>query len=221
MNESKDPAVLLYTQDLLVGMEFMTWDQRGAYVTLLCLQHNHGHLPQEDIDSKIPAELWVKIKKKFIQDKEGNFYNSRMEKESLKRKNYVSSRILNRTKSKCYTIEHMSAHMEDIDENENKCIILIKDSIIKFLKYKLEIKKPFKTKSGFTKFIEHLKKLGNNNPETMKEILNQTIRHEWQGIFPLKDGGQNSGQSKQDGQIGSRPMPGKYAHLSRDTKTVS
>lgn len=65
----------------------MTNAQVGAYTRLLCIQHQQGHLTEEkmlSICKKRDPAIWSK----FIQDKDGLFYNERMEKESLKRMEY-------------------------------------------------------------------------------------------------------------------------------------
>ena len=40
----KDPAVLFYFQDFLVGTEFMTDDEVGKYIRILCHQADKGAL---------------------------------------------------------------------------------------------------------------------------------------------------------------------------------
>ena len=39
---AKDPAFLFYTSDFLTGTMFMTNEQVGIYIRLLCSQHQHG-----------------------------------------------------------------------------------------------------------------------------------------------------------------------------------
>ena len=51
---SKDPAILFYTQDFLVGTMMMSDEQVGQYIRLLCLQHQKGgYLTYDDIDNII------------------------------------------------------------------------------------------------------------------------------------------------------------------------
>lgn len=40
----KDPAFLFYSQDFYTGTVFMTDEQVGKFIRLLCLQHQTGHL---------------------------------------------------------------------------------------------------------------------------------------------------------------------------------
>jgi hypothetical protein len=91
---AKDPAVLFYTSDFLTGCALMSMAQRGKYITLLCLQHQQGHLSEEDMIDVCGA-VDPKIWRKFKQDDDGLFYNERMDQEQIKRQNYALSRSEN------------------------------------------------------------------------------------------------------------------------------
>lgn len=81
---AKDPAVLLYTNDFLAGTFTMSNAQVGAYIRLLCIQHQQGHLKEEtmlSICKKHDPVIWSKFK----QDENGLYFNERMEIESLRR----------------------------------------------------------------------------------------------------------------------------------------
>jgi DnaD/phage-associated family protein len=81
---AKDPAVLLYTDDFIAGTFTMSNAQVGAYIRLLCLQHQQGHLTEEKMISickKRDPVIWSK----FSNDEAGLYYNKRMETESRKR----------------------------------------------------------------------------------------------------------------------------------------
>ena len=115
----KDPAVLFYTQDFLTGTMLMSAEQKGYYITLLCLQHQNGKLSERDM-LKICGEKDEDIWGKFILE-DGFYINKRMFLEATKRANYSESRRRNRTNtSKTY-----DSHMENENENEN----VIKDVI--------------------------------------------------------------------------------------------
>ena len=45
----KNPAVLLYTSDFITGTIFMSNEEVGAYIRLLCIQHQKGHLKKEEM----------------------------------------------------------------------------------------------------------------------------------------------------------------------------
>jgi hypothetical protein len=125
----KDPAVLFYTGDFLVGTMKMNYAQKGKYIQLLCLQHQDGHLSDDDMLS-VCGDYDEKIFSKFVKDENGRYYNERMEQESIKRRRFVESRQRNLVKTdKEVQVEehkehHMEAHMgnhtESRMENENR-----------------------------------------------------------------------------------------------------
>lgn len=86
----KDPAVLFYTKDWLVDTMGMTYEEKGIYIDLLCLQHQNGHLPKRQVEG-IPEA----VKEKFKEDEEGLFYNPRMDREKEKRRAFTESRKVN------------------------------------------------------------------------------------------------------------------------------
>lgn len=88
--KGKDPAVLFYTKDWLVDTMGMTYEEKGIYIDLLCLQHQNGHLPKRQIEG-IPEA----VKEKFREDEDGLFYNPRMDREKQKRAAYAVSRSQN------------------------------------------------------------------------------------------------------------------------------
>lgn len=90
----KNPAVLWYPGDYLVGTMGMTWEEKGRYVELLNLQHQKGHLNIERLMPDCPKEVLAK----FIQDEDGLWYNVRMEEEQIKRSKFVQSRRNNLAK---------------------------------------------------------------------------------------------------------------------------
>ena len=96
---AQDPAILFYTSDFLVGTTLMDYSQKGKYITLICLQHQIGHLSAEDM-LKICQTHDKDIFDKFRLDDDGRYYNKRMEEEINKRKNYSNSRKTNRLSKK-------------------------------------------------------------------------------------------------------------------------
>ena len=120
----KSPAVLFYTSDFISGTAFMNFKQRGMYITLLCLQHQQGHLREEDM-IELCGGRDEKVFEKFIIDEDGLYYNERMEIEFQKRIKYSESRKQNIQK-RYERQEHMNyicstyvEHMENENENEN------------------------------------------------------------------------------------------------------
>ena len=97
MPRNKDPAVLFFTSDFLAGTMLMSFEQKGKYITLLCLQHLNGHMSKDDMIG-VCGDVDAKIFAKFKQDENGLYYNERMEEETQKRKAYSESRRLNISK---------------------------------------------------------------------------------------------------------------------------
>lgn len=130
---AKDPAFLFYPNDWLGGTMGMTFEEKGAYMELLMLQFNRGHMTKDMIGRTV-GQLWVNIKDKFKEDSDGCFYNERLEDEKNKRKAFSESRRNNRKGVNQYTKPepkkegHMTSHMEDVDVNENLVISEIKEN---------------------------------------------------------------------------------------------
>ena len=121
---AKDPAFLFYPNDWLGGTMGMTFEEKGAYMELLMLQFNRGHMTKDMIGRTV-GQLWDNIKDKFVEDENGCFYNTRLEEEKNKRKSFTESRRNNRkgvnqhTKNKEHKSGHMTLHMENENEDVN------------------------------------------------------------------------------------------------------
>jgi hypothetical protein len=119
----KDPAFLFFPGDWLGGTITMTRHQKGAYMDLLMVQFNAGHMDAHMVNivlgEKDFSELWEKVlRRKFKQDENGLFYNEKLEKEIVKRKNYTESRKTNLS-SLSHMDKHMGGHMDSHMENGN------------------------------------------------------------------------------------------------------
>ena len=93
---SKDPAFLFYSSDFLTGTMFMSDEQAGKYIRLLCSQHQHGHVLEKDM-MKICKTYDEDIFEKFVKDDTGKYYNERLEREVNRRTAYSDSRRKNRS----------------------------------------------------------------------------------------------------------------------------
>ena len=127
---AKDPAFLFYPGDYVSGTMGMTFEEKGAYMDLLMLQFNRGHMNTHMIQHTV-GHLWEQVKCKFIQDNEGLWYNVRLDVEKEKRKTFTESRRNNmKPKDKpsyeppyeTHMQHHMDSHMENVNENINKDI---------------------------------------------------------------------------------------------------
>ena len=88
---AKDPAFLFYSSDFLNGVSDLTMEERGQYITLLCLQHQKGSLSEKTIRLTV-GSVSVDVMRKFVKDKEGNYFQSRLKEEIEKRANFTESR---------------------------------------------------------------------------------------------------------------------------------
>ena len=86
----KDPAFLFYASDFLTGTMFMTNEQVGIYIRLMCSQHQHGGLIDKiSFMSMVGSHEVVKVK--FIEGETG-FYNIRL-MEEMQLRNVKSTNI--------------------------------------------------------------------------------------------------------------------------------
>jgi hypothetical protein len=115
----KDPAFLFYSSDFLTGTMFMSDEQVGKYIRLICAQHQKGRLTEKDM-LHICKSYDKDIFSKFTQDEAGFYYSERLEVEIVKRQKYSESRRSNRLKGskakkepKSYDT-HMMNHMMNI-----------------------------------------------------------------------------------------------------------
>jgi uncharacterized protein YdaU (DUF1376 family) len=73
---AKDPAFLFYTSDFLTGTMFMTNEQVGIYIRLLCSQHQHGGIIDKiSFNSLVGNHEVVRVK---FEETESGFYNIRL-----------------------------------------------------------------------------------------------------------------------------------------------
>jgi len=149
---AKDPAFLFYPGDWLGGTLGMSLEEKGAYLEILILQFNRGHMTSHII-GQVVGQMWGQIKHKFMQDEGGLWYNERLDIEKKNRETFTASRKNNLKGNNQYTKKtgHKTSHMEDENENEDKNINT--DANEKFLVPKLfaEFKKNIPTYPGSIK----------------------------------------------------------------------
>lgn len=86
----KDPAMLFYTSDFLTGVALLSMAERGQYITLLCLQQQHGHMTAQEMKAAV-GKVSAKVMEKFQRDAEGKFFNRRAELEIQKREKHAAA----------------------------------------------------------------------------------------------------------------------------------
>ena len=131
---AKDPAFLFYPNDWLGGTLGMTLEQKGAYMELLMLQFNRGHMTEDMIAQVLGQEggrIFGQIRNKFQVDENGNYFNARLEEEQIKRKSFVESRLNDKTGKNQYTKKepHMLGHLTSHMENENENYIILSKEV--------------------------------------------------------------------------------------------
>jgi len=190
---AKDPAFLFYPSDFLTGVTDLTLEERGQYITLLCLQHQKGVLSEKTIRLSV-GKPSVDVISKFMKDEDGNYYNDRLAIEIEKRANFVDSRRNNGAKGGRPKAKKPKPSGKpngkptdnlpiNRDININKSLIELK--LEEFYNFRIELKKPILDASKES-FKKKLVKLANNDEQTAIEILEQSIANGWQGIFKLK-----------------------------------
>ena len=128
---AKDPAFLWYPNDYIGGTMGMTFEEKGAYVHLLMMQFNRGHMTSHMVGQEV-GQLWERIKDKFVLDENGLYYNIRLDAEIKKRQTFINSRYNNLEGTNQYTKKgrnreghtdgHMDGHVTSHMENDNICI---------------------------------------------------------------------------------------------------
>lgn len=91
---AKSPAFLFYSSDFLSGITDLTMEERGQYITLLCLQHQKGALSEKTIRLSL-GSVSVDVLSKFQKDESGNYFNERLQREMQKWDNFTESRRKN------------------------------------------------------------------------------------------------------------------------------
>lgn len=124
----KDPAFLFYSSDFLSGVQDLTMEERGQYITLLCLQHQKGHLTAKLIGL---VGVAPDVLAKFQHDESGLYFNKRLDIEIEKRKLHSEKqrqKALDRwekykgntkTDAAAYA-QNMPLENENVIENENE-----------------------------------------------------------------------------------------------------
>ena len=90
----KDPAMLFYPSDFMMEISYMTNEEAGKYIRVLCNIFFHGRL-SIDIIKRICGEEYETILNLLSRDDKGLYYHERMEYEMLKRRQFCESRSKN------------------------------------------------------------------------------------------------------------------------------
>ena len=185
MAKNKDPAVLFYPEAYLVGTMFMTYEQKGKYIELLCLQHQNGHLTEEEMLS-VCVTRDERIFSKFEVDDQGKYFNRRMEEEKERRAKYTAALRANgekggRPKNATKPIDNQQGNQLDNQQGNqlrNKDINENINIVISYMNNKLGTKYKH-TSEYIRKYIKA--RLGEGfTPEDFYTVIDKKI-HEWRG----------------------------------------
>lgn len=217
---AKDPAVLFYTSDFLTGVSDLTMEERGQYITLLCLQHQKGRLSKKMI-TIAAASVSDDVLSKFKIDESGLYYNSRLELEAHKRAEHArkqserakkgwEKRKKEKQSPPVATANATALPLENENENEsriknkdvNKSLSKVSLSDFPFtssnflkawkawLEHKLEIKKPYKTERGEKMTLKKLAR-ESGTEEIAIITIEHSIAREWEGLHKPKNNDTN------------------------------
>lgn len=85
----KDPAFLFYPQDFLTGTLFLSDEEVGKYIRLLCAQHQQGGLINRSVFNSIVKDSEL-LREKFIETEDG-YFNERLMREMERRAKKASN----------------------------------------------------------------------------------------------------------------------------------
>lgn len=205
----KNPAVLLYTSDFITGTLFMTNEEVGAYIRLLCMQHQKGHLSIEEIKQICKNDnVFNSVIIHFKKDKKELYYNERMDLEKEKRQKYSESRANNRKKKEENNKKDMKKickryekdmENENINENINNNNIYFNNNILNniFIEY-LDLRLKLKCKNTDRAIKLLINELNKYDDNTKIEMINNSIMHSWKSVYPIKEDNkkENNGERK-------------------------
>ena len=137
------PAFQFYPQDFITGVMYLTMEERGIYITLLCIQWSKNVIPKERL-ALILGIKWENVpelvKEKFV-DKGDYLINQRLFLVSEDRRKFIQKQSINGKKGgrpKTQTLTKKSSSLKVKvkieDEIENKDIIL-QASNIEFIEF--------------------------------------------------------------------------------------
>jgi hypothetical protein len=119
--KGKDPAFLMYSGDFLAGTYTMNYEQKGKYITLMCIHHQKGFLTEIDLHSVL-SDTDIVVASKFYKADNGNYYNQKMIDVIEERKLFTESRRANGNKGgRPKTINKPNGyHMDNLNETYTK-----------------------------------------------------------------------------------------------------
>ena len=212
MDSYKDPAFLFYPESFLVGVMYMTDEEVGQYIKLLCIQHQKGHIPDSIMKRYLPA-----VQEKFIKDEDGYWYNERLEYEIDRRASYTNAMRENGKKGgrpkKSSKKEEQPAEQPRKRSSVADWIAEIvpeelQEPFMEWARMRAQIKKPIPSKTSVARNYSQLQKLS-SRVDKQKKIIEQSVDRCWQSFYELKEEVKPKAyrEFEQEEEIEAVPMP--------------
>lgn len=172
----KDPAVLFYFQDFLVGTEFMTDEETGKYIRILCHQADKGALSKVQLKRICRGEVPEAIMAKLKIDDNGNYYQQRMKIEKEKREKHCEHQRENANKrwnkDEC---DGNATAMPLLNENENinRDIIELYNNVVIFFDENCRPKTETQKKNWYDT-LDKLMRIDGHSPDHIQNIIKRT-----------------------------------------------
>lgn len=167
----KDDFFKFYSSDFLTGVSDLSMDERGQYITLLCLQHQKGQLTDKMINIAV-GSVSVHVMRKFMELENGNYINLRLSNEIKKGSRFKKSRYINGSKPKYRKKEKFDFEkffiLNGFDEK------LVKE----YMAIRIQ-KNGVNTERKAAKIIEQIELIVQKYQLTKNEVLDYITSKEW------------------------------------------
>jgi len=89
----KDFTLQINTAQIMADMQFMSYDERGMYITLICAHHQYGYIPKSVLlqitgGLEHPEETYPNLMMHITEGKNGNYVHIPTGKEMQRRERY-------------------------------------------------------------------------------------------------------------------------------------
>jgi hypothetical protein len=92
---NKPPSFIFYSADYYMGTRKMTQAERGAYMDVLCMIHQTGHLSREEVILYCEGKEYPRVFEKLSVDNNGLYFNQKLNKVMEEKLEYIQNRNKN------------------------------------------------------------------------------------------------------------------------------
>lgn len=202
----KPPAFPLYAQDFLTGVMYLTADEVGMYIKMLCKQWTDGNIPKKRLGFLIGKnweDLSEELQNKFVVN-DDFIYNERLEMERDKKKKFSEKQSNNGKlggrppKAKPFkTKKPNPSQIKPLEEEEEKEKVLYfgkSENLLDFEELnlfwftwkeykKLEFKFNYASIQSERAALNKLYRLSEGNEQTAIAIIEESKANGWKGFF--------------------------------------